>query len=142
MKDAEPLVATTKRLVAVSLLFSMSASVPLVVADAIWGIGFVPRDLMHRLGGLHWLFHFGTLALSTLGAFIAWKTNDQQPSIRLAGGSGLLFGGVSIVAAPAALVVFDVEGCVIWQFLGAMFTIAGLASLAPIPPYVRSRLRR
>lgn len=114
-----------------ALLFVAAACVPLLPADAIWGIGFVPLDLQHRLGGMHWLFHLGTVTLSTLGAVIAFSTiGEPAPSMARIVASGLLFGGLSIAAAPAALIVGDAQGVAFWQFIGAMFAAALSGSFA------------
>ena len=125
--------ATPQRLLGRAFAFSIAACVTLVVADARWGIGFVPASLALLLSNLHWLFHVGTLVLSTLGAWIAFHTiGGQGPSIGVACAIGFLFGLASIVGAPAALVFADAYGCAWWLFLGAMFAACGVA------PFVRA----
>ena len=131
--------ATPQRLVGRAVLFSLSACATLLVADARWGIGFVPADLPHLLSNLHWPYHVGTLVLSTLGAWLAFRTiGGQGPSIVVACAIGFLFGLASIVGAPAALVIGGVEGCVTWLFIGAMFAACGVAPFVrPVDPAPR-----
>ena len=118
----------TKQLVGRGLLFALSAAVPLLIADAIWGVGVATAGLGLRLANMHWLFHFGTVSLSTLGAALGFQTlGGRVPSLAVAAVLGFLFGLVSIVGAPAALVFDDELGCAFWLFVGAMFASVGAA---------------
>ena len=77
---------------------------------------------------MHGVFHFAVLALSSCGAAVAlWALRDRLPSWSAILLVGCVYGLVTVLAGPGALLLAGKAGVVSWLLLGSLGFCLGAA---------------